>query len=103
MALRTPVVATDAGGTREVARPDIDALIVPPGDAAALVRAIAAVLADPSEAARRADAARARVEHELSFAERTRRLEGIYDALMAEHGRQQPVPARADTVGVSGA
>ena len=93
MAMETPLVATDVGGTRELALPGAHALIVPPRDVGALRRAMADVLADPAAAQSRARAARARIEHELSFAERTRRLEAIYDALMVEHGRS---PAAAD-------
>jgi glycosyltransferase involved in cell wall biosynthesis len=93
LAMETPLVATDVGGTRELALPGVHALIVPPLDVPALCSAMAAVLADPAAAGQRATAGHARVEHELSFDERTRRLEAIYDALMVEHGR---APAAAD-------
>jgi len=55
--LGAPIVATDAGGTREVTG-DRGAVLVPVGDAAAVAGAIAALLADP--AARTELAARAR-------------------------------------------
>jgi glycosyltransferase involved in cell wall biosynthesis len=83
MAMETPVVATDVGGTRELAEPGVHALIVPAGDVGRLSAAIRNVLADPLAAWRRAIAARARVETELSFAERTRRLEHIYEDLVS--------------------
>ena len=103
MAKETPLVATDVGGTRELAVPDVHALVVPPHDTAALRDAIAAALGDPEAARRRAVAARVRVEHELSFAERTRRLERIYDDLMIEHGRSPAAAASRRTVGARGA
>lgn len=55
--LGAPLVATDAGGTREVTG-DRGAVLVPVGDASAIAGAIAALLADP--AARAELAARAR-------------------------------------------
>lgn len=103
LAMETPLVATDVGGTRELALPGIHALIVPPHDASALRSAMVAVLADPVAARKRAGEGRIRVEHELSFAERTRRLEGIYDALMAEHGRSPTAPEGRQAVGAHGA
>jgi phosphatidylinositol alpha-mannosyltransferase len=52
MAADTPVVASDLAGYRRVARPGTDALLVPPGDPAALARALGEVLADGSLADR---------------------------------------------------
>jgi phosphatidylinositol alpha-mannosyltransferase len=45
MAAGTPVVASDLDGYRNVARPGRDALMVPPGDAAALAGAVRSALA----------------------------------------------------------
>jgi glycosyltransferase involved in cell wall biosynthesis len=81
MALETPVVATAAGGTAEVLRDDVDGIVVPVGDAAALHHAIERALGDPAATLRRVHAARQRVETDLSFEVRTRRLESIYDEL----------------------
>jgi glycosyltransferase involved in cell wall biosynthesis len=78
MALETPVVATDAGGTSEVVRDGIEGIIVPPGDPRALARAIEQVLQDRPAAHRRAALARTRVEDELSFRARTAALERTY-------------------------
>lgn len=78
MALETPVVATDVGGTAEIARPDVDALLVPPSDPRALTAAMMVVRRDPRAARSRAAAARQRIESDLSFDARTRRLEQIY-------------------------
>ena len=81
MAMETPLVATDVGGTSELAFPDEHGVIVPPLDVVALQKGIDLVLADPEGARQRAAAARLRIEQELSFSERTRRLEGIYLSL----------------------
>lgn len=88
MALGTPVVATGAGGTAELALDGVHALVVPPGDAAALARAIAVALDDPLAAARRAEAARARVERELSFDARMNAVEAIYEELAGARRRR---------------
>ena len=84
MALETPVVATDAGGTAEICRDEIDGLIVPFGDRQALTRAIEAVLANPAATKTRAASARRRVETDLSFETRMRAIEAVYEEL--HHG-----------------
>jgi glycosyltransferase involved in cell wall biosynthesis len=83
MAMETPVVATDVGGTSELARHGEHALIVPPRRLDALVEAMELVVGDTQATARRVRAARARVEQELSFRARVRRLEEIYCELVA--------------------
>jgi len=82
MALETPIVATDVGGTSEIARHGLEALIVPAGDRVALGHAIDEALHNQSAAHTRALAARHRVETDLSFRARMARLESIYDQLM---------------------
>lgn len=52
MACRCPVVGSRVGGVPFVIRDRVDGLLVPPGDAAALARAIGEVLGDPVLAAR---------------------------------------------------
>src|SRR3546814_13133211 len=41
-----PVGATDVGGSGEIVAPDVNGLLVPPGDPKALARAILAILRD---------------------------------------------------------
>ena len=62
MACDTPVVASEIPGYTKVARGGSDALLVPPGDAAALGAAITRVLADPVLADRLVVAGRERAE-----------------------------------------
>jgi len=78
MAMTSPLVATDVGGTAELAVDGEHGLIVPPHDVPALTAAVERVLHDPEAAQARARAARRRVETDLSFATRTRKLEDIY-------------------------
>ena len=83
MALETAIVATDVGGTSELARHDLEALIVPPGSVPSLRDAMLAVLSQPESARDRLLAARRRVETDLSFNHRMERINGIYEDLMA--------------------
>src|SRR5712692_10095823 len=82
MALETPVVATDVGGTAELLDQQIHGLIVPSGSASALVDAIGRTLGDRPSALARAVAARRHIEQSLSFDSRMRKVETIYFELM---------------------
>jgi glycosyltransferase involved in cell wall biosynthesis len=85
MALETPVIATDVGGTSEICRPDVDGLIVGPGDARALAAAIEQAATAMAPRLLRARSARRRVEDALSFERRVATLESIYGELAARH------------------
>jgi len=82
MALETAIVATDVGGTSELARHDLEALIVPPGSVPRLRDAMLAVLSQPASARDRVHAARRRVETDLSFDHRMQRINGLYENLV---------------------
>lgn len=81
MAMGTPVVATDAGGTGELLREGVEGLIVPRGSAPALAAAISTLFTDAPFRIRLRDAARERVEGPLSFASRMAAVERIYREL----------------------
>ena len=81
MAMETPIVATDAGGTSELVTHAVHALVVPPGRADRLAGAVDDALGNPEAAAARVRAARARVASDLSFEARTRTLERVYREL----------------------
>jgi glycosyltransferase involved in cell wall biosynthesis len=78
MAMETPVVATDVGGTGEIALDGQHAVLLEPGSAEGLAAAIERVLGDPAGARARVAAARQRVEGDLSFERRVRRVEQVY-------------------------
>jgi len=86
MAFEVPIVATDAGGTRELIRHGEDGLVVPRGDENALRAAIESVITDRAGARYRAGNARARVESDLAFDTRMRRVNAIYEALADTRG-----------------
>jgi glycosyltransferase involved in cell wall biosynthesis len=62
MASRLPVLVTAVGGNPELVRPDVDGLLVPRGDSAAVTAALLRLLDDPAAAAAMGAAGRARVE-----------------------------------------
>ena len=88
MALETAIVATDAGGTAELARNAEEALIVPLSDTRALAGALLTATGDDSGRRERVSRARLRVETDLSFDTRLKRVEAIYDDLAARFRRR---------------
>ncbi len=82
MACETPVVATNVGGTAELIEDGVHGWLVVPGSAEAIAAAVEQTLMDRDATIRRAQAARRRVEAELSFDARMRRLQGICSALV---------------------
>ena len=78
-----PIVATTVGEVGAVLDGDAThaGVLVPPGDAAALARALADVLSDPNEARRLAAAAALRAE-DYTLARMTERYVGLYATLL---------------------
>jgi glycosyltransferase involved in cell wall biosynthesis len=93
MAMDTPVVATEAGGTAELVFDGEHGRIIPMGRVDRLMDAIEAALADPARTRAMADAARRRVEGELSFETRVRRVERIYQEMAGTATALQPAYA----------
>jgi glycosyltransferase involved in cell wall biosynthesis len=65
MAAGLPVIAPDAGGPAEIIRNDVDGILVPSCDTAALATALRRLAADPALRRRLGDAARTRA-HEFT-------------------------------------
>jgi glycosyltransferase involved in cell wall biosynthesis len=82
MAMEVPIVSTDVDGVREAVRDEIDAVLVPALDSDRLAEGIARVLDDTPLRESLVRNARARVEGEFSFAQRTRRIEDVYRRMM---------------------
>lgn len=76
-----PIVATDVPGCREIARQDINALLVPPDDSEALVDAIGRLAGDAELRRRFGLAGRAIVEAEFSAARIGQQTVALYDRL----------------------
>ena len=83
MAAGRPVVATRVGGIPDAVEEGETGLLVPPGDAAALSAALAALLGDPSRRARMGERARAVAESRYSARVAIGALERLYDELTA--------------------
>jgi glycosyltransferase involved in cell wall biosynthesis len=81
MAMETPVVATTAGGTEQLIDDGVHGLLVPPGRSEPIAAAIIRALDDPHGRAARAQAARHRIETELSFDIRMSTVERLYGEL----------------------
>ena len=82
MAAGRPIVASDLPSIREILDHEVNALLVTPGDAAALAGAIARLLADPALASRLARAALGRAP-EYSWDRRAGRLDGLFNEVIS--------------------
>jgi phosphatidyl-myo-inositol alpha-mannosyltransferase len=80
-----PLVASDIPGYRDVTTPDT-ALTVPPGDPAALVQAIVALLEDEPRRQALGTAARRLAQDEYSWERIAKRLLGIYELVTGRVG-----------------
>jgi glycosyltransferase involved in cell wall biosynthesis len=78
MAAGRPIVASDLPAIREVLAPDVEGVLVAPGDPSALAAGIARVLDDPALAARLAAAALAKVQ-DFTWDRRAERLEAVLE------------------------
>src|SRR5207302_819758 len=82
MAAGRPIVASAVGAAPELIEDGVHGLLVPPGDAGALARALAALLDDPGRARRLGEAARARAEACYGREAMVRRFEEFYTSLI---------------------
>ncbi len=73
-ATRTPVIAADHGALSERVRPSVDGLLVPPGDAAALRRAMQRLMEEPGLL----DHLRAGIKQVRTIAEHAGEIETLY-------------------------
>jgi glycosyltransferase involved in cell wall biosynthesis len=90
MASRTPMVATDVGGFRDIFENGVSGMLVPPRDPAAMAVAIEDLLRDPERRRALADAAHARVD-DFTIERAVERFEELYERLLATKGRAAPV------------
>jgi L-malate glycosyltransferase len=82
MAAGAPVVSTRVGGTPEAVEDGVTGLLVPPGDAGALARAINRLLSDPDLAARLGQSGREFVRRRFSMDAMVRATERLYHTLL---------------------
>lgn len=79
-----PIVGTRVGGIPEVVEPGVNGLLVEPGDAPALARAICDLLADPGLARRLGAAGRARAVSRFGIGAMCAGNRAVYRAVLAE-------------------
>lgn len=84
MAARTPIVSSDVGGCAEILKYGRFGLLVPPGDPGALAGALRTVLSEPEPARRRAEAALAHAQAELSHTAMAHRYESVFESLLEQ-------------------
>jgi phosphatidylinositol alpha-mannosyltransferase len=90
MAARTPVVASDIDGYRNVVTDSVNGVLVPPGDAAALAAALRSVAGDGGLATRLVDGGDLRAA-EMSMHKLARRYEEIYREVLAAEAEERIV------------
>jgi len=78
MCFGCPSVATRVGGIPEVVEDGISGLLAPPGDAAALARAVESLITDPSRRSTMGEAARSRARERFSADVIVPRYEALY-------------------------
>lgn len=86
MMMGKPIVASRVGGVPTLIRHGENGLLVPPNDPGALAQAVISLLDDPALQCRLGDAARTIVEQGYDTATMMKRIETIYDELLAEKG-----------------
>jgi glycosyltransferase involved in cell wall biosynthesis len=85
MAVEIPVIATGVGGIPDLLTSDTNGILVGRRDQTGLAGAIRRLATDPGLRRRLGRAAREKVERELSFAGRMRKVEGVYEELMSAY------------------
>ncbi|HEX6200036.1 MAG TPA: glycosyltransferase, partial [Thermoanaerobaculia bacterium] len=88
------VVASRAGGVPEIVDDGATGVLVPPGEAAALARAVSALLADPAARGRLAQAGRRRARERFSMDAWLARLEAVYGEVLGRPVRLRGRGAR---------
>ncbi|MBI3333742.1 MAG: lipopolysaccharide heptosyltransferase II [Candidatus Omnitrophica bacterium] len=86
MAAGVPVVASNRGGPAEIIEEGLSGLLVPPGDAEGLTRAILTLLDDPALRRRMGQAARERARAEFDLERMIREVETVYREAVHRNG-----------------
>jgi glycosyltransferase involved in cell wall biosynthesis len=90
-----PIVATDVPGCREIARHNVNALLVRPDDPAALAQAIARLAGDSGLRKQFGAAGRKIVETEFSDDIIGRKIVAVYDSLLKSAPTAKPIAGQA--------
>ena len=82
MAMKTPVVATDSGGTSDIIQHGINGLLVPIDNPAAIANAVVRLLSDKNHYTMISNNSRQSVEKYYSVPLHVERIEALYDSLI---------------------
>jgi glycosyltransferase involved in cell wall biosynthesis len=82
-----PLIAADVPGSREVVRPGVTGILVPPGDVDALAGSIAVLAGDPARRAAMGHAGREWIESGFTDEIVARETLALYRAALADRGR----------------
>jgi glycosyltransferase involved in cell wall biosynthesis len=96
MAMRKPVVATATGGLPEIVQDGETGVLVPPGDADALARAVVRLLQDPVRCRQLGEAGRARVAAHFTVDAMMDQLVSGYELLLGRPPLPCPPPPRGE-------
>jgi len=83
MAAGKPIVAAAEGGPREVFSPEVDGLLVPPGDIGRMAESIAALASDAGLRARMGERGYAKAREVFSVEAAATQLSAVYDAVLS--------------------
>jgi glycosyltransferase involved in cell wall biosynthesis len=100
MSYGVPVVASDIGGITDIVEHEKSGLLVPPGDATQLARALERLMRDPALASRLGSAGRERVRSAFGWMEIMAKWDAVY---RGDGGDGGGAPARTRTDTASGA
>lgn len=84
MAIGKPVVATNAGGVREIINDGVDGILVPPKDPEKLAQAILRILDEPMRGKEMGEAGLKSVTERFSLERFTQETQRIYDQLLGQ-------------------
>ena len=83
MAAERTIITTDAGGFLNCVQPNVECLVIPRRDAAALAEAVRTLASDAALAQRLAKAARRRFERDFRAETMVRRYQALYDNILS--------------------
>ena len=82
----TPVIATSAGALPEIVEDGVSGMIVPPGDAAALAKAIAILIQDPERCLQMGEAGARRIRERFSWRRTAEETLTLYEEVLSRYG-----------------
>ncbi len=83
MAARRPIIASDAGGPREVVTPGVDGILVRPGDVPAMARAMVELARDPARRRAMGERGYAKVVERFSIPRIAGEVRRVYDEIVS--------------------